>query len=124
MFEARPTLALDRQVAEEHANGGEYHPQGGAPVVAVARLYEISETVGCVRQRIIAENANEIRHILFVRNQRSLDDAPMDLHPPKELLDEFFNRLRRRLHTVYDSPLPQMLTESSDTSKDPVRTVL
>jgi hypothetical protein len=123
MFEARPTLALDRQVAEEHANGGQYHPQGGAPVVPVARLYEISETVGCVRQRIIAKNTNEIPDILFIRNQRSLDDAPMGLHPPKELLDEF-NRLRRRLHIVYDSPLPQMLAESSDTSKNLVGMVL
>jgi len=123
MFEARPTLALDRQVTEKHANRGKDHPQGGAPVVPVARLCEISKTVGCVRQRIIAKNANKIPDILLIRDQRSLDDAPMDLHPLKELRDEF-NRLRRRFRLAYDSPLLQILDESSDTPKHIGGTVL
>jgi hypothetical protein len=123
MFEARPTLALDRQVAEEHANRGKDHPQGAAPVVPVARLYEIPDTVGCVRLWITAKNANEIPDILFIRDQRSVDDPPIDLHPPKKLLDQF-NPLGTRLHAGYDSPLPQILGEPSDTPKHLGGTVL
>jgi hypothetical protein len=114
MLEARPALAFDSQVAQEHANRGQDHPQGGAAVVPIARLYEVPETAGCIRLRIIAKNANEIPDIASVRSQRGLDDPPMCLHPLKEILDQP-SRRGTSLHALYDSPLPQMLEESSDT---------
>ncbi len=80
----------------------------------VARLDEASEIAGGIGLRIIAKNANEIPDIASVRGQRGLDDPPMGLHPLKEIFDQS-NRPGTSLHALYDSPLPQMLEESSDT---------
>ena len=77
-------------------------------------LYEVPETVGCIRLRIVPKDAHEIPDIASVRGQSGLDDPPMDLHPLKEILDQS-NRLRTSLHPLYDSLLPKMLEESSDT---------
>jgi hypothetical protein len=114
MLEARPALALDSQVTQKHANCSQNHSQGGAPVVPVPRLYKVPEAAGCIRLRIVPKNADEIPDIASVRGQRGLDDPPMDLHPLKEILDQS-NRLGTSLHALCDSPLPEMLEESSDT---------
>jgi hypothetical protein len=82
--------------------------------VPVLRLYEVPETAGCIPLRIVPKNTNEIPDIASVRCQRGLDEPPMDLHPLKEILDQL-NRLGTNLHALYDSPLPEMLEESSDT---------
>jgi hypothetical protein len=117
MLEARPALALDSQVAQEHANRGQDHPQGGAPIVPVPRLYEVPQIAGGIRLRIVPKNADKIADITCVRGQRGVDDPPMDLHPLKEILDQS-GRLGRGLHALHDSPLPQMLEESADARQD------
>jgi hypothetical protein len=110
MFEARPALAFDSQVAQEHANCGQDHPQGGAAVVPVARLDEVPEIAGCVRLRIVPKNSDEILNIASVRDQCGFGEPSMGLHPLKEILDSL-NRLGTNLQAAYDSPLPEMLEE-------------
>jgi hypothetical protein len=113
MLEARPALAFGSQVAQEHANCGQDHPQGAA-VVPAACLDEAPEIAGCVPLRIVPKNSNEVPDIASIRGQRGLDDPPVGLHPVKEILDQL-NGLGTSLHALYDSPLPEMLEKPPDT---------
>jgi hypothetical protein len=114
MLQTRPALALDHQVAKEHANRGQDHPQGRAAVVPVPCLYEVPEAASCIRPRIVPKDADEISYIACVRGQRGFDDPPMDLHPLEEIRDQS-NRLGTNLHPLCNSPLPEMQEEASHT---------
>jgi hypothetical protein len=113
MLEPRAALALDRQVAEEHADRSQDHPQGGAPVVPVLRLYEVPQTAGCIRLRIVPEHADQVCDIDSVRGPRGLDDPPMDLHPLEEIVDQS-DPTGTGIHALHDSVLPEMLEKSAD----------
>jgi hypothetical protein len=117
MLEPGSTLALDGEVAQEHAHGGKDHADRIAPVVTKPFLDENPESASGVRPWVISKIADELTNIECVRAQGCLDHTPVDFHPLDELLDQR-NGLRSVLDALDDSALTEILEESADTRKD------
>jgi len=117
MLESRSALALDSEVAQEHAHGGKDHPGGVAPVVPTPLLDEVPETASRIRPRIVPKEADEVPNIASVRAQSCVNDASVDFHPLEEALNQS-NWLGSGLDRLNDAPLTEMLQESADTRKD------
>jgi hypothetical protein len=87
MLEPGSALTLDREVPHEHPHGGDDHSRGVPPIVPTPLLNEIPQPAGCIRPRVVPQDADEVPDIAAVRDQRALDDAPVDAHPSEEPLD-------------------------------------
>jgi hypothetical protein len=117
MLESRSALALDREIAQEHAHSGKDHPGGVAPAMPTTRLDEVPQIAGRIRPRIVPKIADEISDIASVRAQSCFNDAPVDFHPLQEPLYQW-NGPGSGLDGLDDSALAEMLEESADTRND------
>ncbi|MHC4504306.1 MAG: hypothetical protein ACYTFI_13460 [Planctomycetota bacterium] len=73
--------------------------------------------MGGIDLRVVPEDADEVPDIASVGGHSGLDDAAVDSHPLKELLDQP-NGTGTGLHAPHDSPLPEVPEESADTRED------
>jgi hypothetical protein len=106
MLEPGSTLPFDAEVPQKHPHRGHDHPDRGAAVVPTPLLDEVAKPAGRERPRVVPEEADEIVGIGSVRDQRTLDDAPVDAPPSEEPLDPS-DGLRASLD-LNDSALAQM----------------